>query len=144
MPGLYEPIWLLVLLVIPVLAGLYYYIIRKKKKEAIAFSRVAFAKSALGDAQRSKRSHILFVVALATIALLVIGLADPHIPLAQTKEGTNVILVIDDSGSMQATDYQPSRIEAAKSQPNSLLEISARRTRPVSFSLTPARPRSRT
>ena len=115
MPGLYEPIWLLVLLVIPVLAGLYYYIIRKKKKEAIAFSRVAFAKSALGDAQRSKRSHILFVVALATIALLVIGLADPHIPLAQTKEGTNVILVIDDSGSMQATDYQPSRIEAAKS-----------------------------
>ncbi|MFA7694475.1 MAG: VWA domain-containing protein [Methanoregula sp.] len=115
MSGFYEPLWLPVLLVIPVLAGIYYYVIRKKKQEAIAFSRIAFVKSALGDAQKSKRTHILFIVALAVIGLLVIGLADPHIPLEQTKEGTNVILVIDDSGSMQATDYQPSRIEAAKS-----------------------------
>ena len=115
MSGFYEPLWLLALVMIPVLAGVYWYIIRKKKQEAIAFSRIAFVKSALGDAKKSRRTHILFVVTLAVIGLLVIGLADPHIPLEQTKEGTNVILVIDDSGSMQATDYQPSRIEAAKS-----------------------------
>ena len=72
-------------------------------------------KSVLGDAKRSKRTHILFVLTLVVIGLLVIGLADPHVPIGQKKEGMNVILVIDDSGSMQATDYQPSRIEAAKS-----------------------------
>ena len=33
----------------------------------------------------------------------------------------NVILVIDDSGSMQATDYRPSRIEAAKSAAENLV-----------------------
>ncbi|MFA6364470.1 VWA domain-containing protein [Methanoregula sp.] len=115
MSGFYEPLWLLALVVIPILAGVYWYIIRKKKQEAIAFSRIAFVKSALGNAQKSKRTHVLFIVALAVIGLLVIGLADPHIPLEQTKEGTNVILVMDISGSMQATDYQPSRIEAAKS-----------------------------
>ncbi|HNX17505.1 MAG TPA: VWA domain-containing protein [Methanoregula sp.] len=115
MTGFYEPVWLAALLVLPVLAGIYWYIFRKKKQEAIVFSRLAFIKSALGDAKKSRRIHILFVITLAVIGLLVIGLADPHIPLEQTKEGTNVILVIDDSGSMQATDYQPSRIEAAKS-----------------------------
>jgi Ca-activated chloride channel family protein len=115
MSGFYEPLWLLALIVIPVLAGIYFSVIRKKKQEAIAFSRIAFVKSALGDARKKRRTHILFVTALVIIGLLVLGLADPRIPLEQTKEGVNVIFVIDDSGSMQATDYQPSRIEAAKS-----------------------------
>ncbi|MCK7507986.1 MAG: VWA domain-containing protein [Desulfobacterales bacterium] len=47
------------------------------------------------------------------MALLFIGLADPHIALDQTKAGVNVVLAIDDSGSMQASDYQPTRLEAA-------------------------------
>jgi len=121
MPGFYEPAWLPVLLVIPILAGVYYFVIRKKKNEAIAFSQIAFVKSALGDKPKSRRSHILFIVNLAAIGLLILGLADPHIPLEQTKEGVNVVLVIDDSGSMQATDYKPSRIEAAKSAADILL-----------------------
>jgi len=121
MSGFYEPAWLFALLLLPVLAGVYWYITRKKKQEAIAFSRIAFVKSALGDARKSKRAHILFIVALAVIGLLVIGLADPHIPLEQTKEGTNVILVLDISGSMQANDYQPSRIEAAKTSAEQLV-----------------------
>ena len=144
MSGFYEPLWLLALLVIPVLAGIYYYVIRKKKQEAIAFSRIAFVKSALGDAQKSKRTHLLFIIALAAIGLLVVALADPHIPLEQTKEGVNVILVIDDSGSMQATDYQPTRLEAAKSAAELLVGNLDPKDSPVSFSLNPARRRWRT
>jgi Ca-activated chloride channel homolog len=121
MSGFSEPAWLFALLVLPVLVGVYWYITRKKKQEAIAFSRVAFVKSALGDAKKSRRAHVLFVVTLAVIGLLVIGLADPHIPLEQTKEGTNVILVLDISGSMQANDYQPTRIEAAKTAAEQLV-----------------------
>jgi len=121
MSGFYEPAWLFALLVLPVLAGVYWYITRKKKQEAIAFSRVSFVKSALGDAKKSRRAHVLFIVALAVIGLLVIGLADPHIPLEQTKEGTNVILVLDISGSMQASDYQPTRIDAAKTAAEQLV-----------------------
>ena len=115
MPGFYNPIWLWGLLLIPVLVAVYLWVTKKKKREAIIFSNIAFVKSALGDAKKSRRTHILFVLALAAIALLCIGLADPHIPIEQTKEGVNVVLVIDDSGSMQANDYKPSRIEAAKS-----------------------------
>lgn len=121
MPGFSDPIWLLGLLLLPVLAAAYLWITRQKKTEAIRFSRLAFVKSALGDGKKSRRTHLLFGIALVAIALLVIGLADPHIPLEQTKDGVNVVLVIDDSGSMQADDYQPSRIEAAKSAADTLL-----------------------
>jgi len=122
MPGFYDPIWLAGLILIPVLAAVYLWMMRQRKVEAIRFSRLAFVKSALGDVKKSKRSHLLFAIALLAIAFIVIGLANPHIPLEQTKEGVNVVLVIDDSGSMQATDYQPTRIEAAKSAGDILIK----------------------
>jgi Ca-activated chloride channel family protein len=121
MPGFNEPLWLAALIAIPVLAGIYYYVTRKKKQEAITFSRVGYVQSALANTKKSQRTQVIFLLALAAIGLLVIGLADPYIPLPQTKAGVNVILVIDDSGSMKATDYQPSRLEAAKSAAENLV-----------------------
>jgi Ca-activated chloride channel homolog len=121
MAGFYNPAWLLGLLLIPVLAVLYLRVIRKKKQEALVFSNIAFAKSALGNRQQSRRVHILFAIALAVIALLFIGLADPHVALDQAKTGVNVVLAIDDSGSMQANDYPPTRLEAAKSAADTLI-----------------------
>jgi Ca-activated chloride channel family protein len=53
---------------------------------------------------------------------MIIGFANPHIPLEQSKEGVNVVLVIDVSGSMQATDYEPNRLEAAKDSAKILVE----------------------
>jgi len=119
--GFSEPTWLLGLLIVPVLAGLYIWVTGRKKREAIAFSSLAFAKSVLGDKKKSRRTHLAFGIALAIISLLIIGLADPHIPLEQTKEGVNVVLVLDDSGSMQATDYSPTRLESAKSAADLLI-----------------------
>jgi Ca-activated chloride channel family protein len=121
MAGFYNPAWLWGLLLLPVLVAAYYLVIRKKKQEALLFSQIAFVKSALGDKQKSRRVHLLFIIALAAIALMFIGLADPHISLDQEKVGVNVIIVIDDSGSMQASDYPPTRLEAAKSSADSLI-----------------------
>ncbi len=59
---------------------------------------------------------------MATIGLIIIGFANPHIPLEQSKEGVNVVLVIDVSGSMQATDYKPDRLEVAKNSAKILVE----------------------
>jgi Ca-activated chloride channel family protein len=122
MPGFYNPVWLTGLLLIPVLAVLYWFATKKKKQESLVFSNVAFARSALGNRQKSWRVHLLFVLALAAIALLFIGLADPHISLDQAKTGVNVVLAIDDSGSMQASDYAPTRLEAAKSAADLLIQ----------------------
>lgn len=76
----------------------------------------------MGDKKRTLRTHLLFYLALGAIALMLFGLADPYIPLKQTKKGVNVVLVIDNSGSMQATDYSPNRLEAAKNSAEILIK----------------------
>jgi Ca-activated chloride channel homolog len=119
----FESPWVLIFLIsIPVLYYIYKKIIDKKKKDAIRFSNIGFIKSALGDKKKSKRNDILFYIALLVLVFMIIGFANPHIPLKQAKEGVNVVLVLDVSGSMQATDYQPTRLEAAKRSAEILLD----------------------
>ena len=122
MAGFSNPWILIFLIILPI--GFYFYIriIEKKKKHAIKFSSLSFVKSALGDKKISKRSDLLFYLSLLIIGLMIIGFANPHIPLKQTKEGVNVVLVIDNSGSMKATDYSPNRLEAAKSSAEILIK----------------------
>jgi len=120
--GFDSQIVLIALLVIPGLYFLYYKIISKKRKEAIKFSNLEFIKSAIGNKRKFRRDLWLFYLSLATIGLMIIGFANPHIPLEQSKEGVNVVLVIDVSGSMQATDYKPDRLEAAKNSAKILVE----------------------
>jgi len=121
MTGFYHPEWLLALIVLPILYYYYYHETNRKKQEAIVFSHIGFLKSALHGSRQSSRPQTLLLLVLAAIGCIIIGLADPHIPLEQTKEGVNVILVLDVSGSMQATDYQPTRLESSKRSAEILL-----------------------
>jgi len=121
MAGFNDPIVLILLLSLPYLFYLYKKIIVRKKNEAIKFSNLGFIKSALGDKKKIKRDMLSFYLSLLIIGLMIIGFSNPHIPLEQTKEGVNVVLVIDISGSMQATDYIPTRLEAAKRSAEILL-----------------------
>jgi len=114
--------WVLIfLLIIPAIYYAHNLILQKKKRQAMKFSNISFIKSALGN-KKSKRNQTLFYLSLAAIALMIIGFAEPHIPLKQSKEGVNVIIVLDVSGSMQATDYKPNRLEAAKSSAEILIK----------------------
>ncbi|MBW2989762.1 VWA domain-containing protein [Candidatus Woesearchaeota archaeon] len=122
MAGFQSPWILISLLGIPMMVYLYRRILLKKKKEAIRFSNISFIKSLIGNKKRSKRSDMLFFLSLAAISLMIIGFSNPHIPLKKTKEGVNVVLVMDVSGSMQATDYKPTRLESAKSSAEILLK----------------------
>ena len=121
MTGFDSPYILTFLLIIPLIYYLYKKARIRKKNEAIKFSNLAFIKSALGDTKKSKRDVHLFYMSLVAIGLIIIGFANPHIPLEQTDKGENVVLVMDVSGSMQAQDYSPSRMEAAKSSAETLI-----------------------
>jgi len=120
--GFDSQIVLIALLILPGLYFLYRKIISKKKKEAIKFSNLEFIKSAEANKRKSHRDLWLLFISLAAIGSMIVGFANPHIPLAQSKEGVNVVLVIDVSGSMQATDYKPDRLEAAKNSAKTLVE----------------------
>jgi len=121
MAGFDNQFILIFLLFIPGLFYLYNKILSKKKKAAIQFSNLSYIKSAIGNKKKTKRDSLLFYISIGIIVLMVIGFADPHIPLEQTKEGVNVVLVIDVSGSMQAEDYPPNRLESAKRSAETLL-----------------------
>lgn len=119
----FETPWVLIFITaMPIIYYFYKKIIDKKKKDAIKFSNLSFIKSALGDKNKLKRTNTLFYLSLLILFFMIIGFAQPHIPLKQTKEGVNVILVLDVSGSMQATDYQPNRLEAMKKSAEILIK----------------------
>lgn len=118
--GFGDPRALLLLIVVP--AAYYFYRIHLKKKRASAlkFSSLDIVKGAAGK-RSTVREHLTFYLLLFSVSMMVVGFADPHIPWKGAREGVNVVLVIDVSGSMQATDYKPTRIEAAKKSAETLL-----------------------
>jgi hypothetical protein len=61
------------------------------------------------------RRNLLLLLQLLILALLVLALSRPYRTVEATVSG-NVILLIDVSASMQATDVPPSRLEAAKDE----------------------------
>lgn len=62
--------------------------------------------------QRLKR-NLLLLLQLLALALLVMALARPYLTVQARVQG-NVVLLVDASASMQATDVRPSRFEAAQ------------------------------
>ena len=122
MAGFSSPWILIFLAIVPMAYYFYKKIIQKNKKDAIKFSNIGFIKSALGDKKKSKRNELMFYLSLLVLVFMIVGFSNPHIPLKQTKEGVNVVLVLDDSGSMAADDYSPTRLEAAKNSAEILLK----------------------
>ena len=124
-----EPWVLLFLGIIPLLYYFYRIYCKKRKEAALKISTFSIVKeaSASTTSNRTKRStkfraHLPFIILIIAMALIIVGLADPMIPFKRAKKGVNVVLAIDDSGSMQATDYKPTRLEAAKAAAKTLIK----------------------
>ena len=112
---------LFALFVLPGFFFLYRFYTRSKKSNSLKFSNLQLVKSSLST-QSQIRKHLPFILILIAVALIIIGLADPRIPLENIKEGVNVVLVLDGSGSMAATDYLPTRLESAKNAAEILID----------------------
>lgn len=117
-----SPAILIFLALIPVIYYFYRKTLERKKKAAMKFSSLGFIKSVLGDRKKSRKLDLLFYLTLTALALMITGFANPAIPLMRSKEGVNVVMVMDVSGSMQAKDYEPNRLEAAKRAAEVLLK----------------------
>ena len=108
--------WVLwVLLVIPVLAFVYW----KRRKEMV--TEVIFSSVQPFDhVPRSLRDRLRDVpvgLRLLALSLFIIALARPQSVSSKenvSTEGIDIVLLIDISGSMQAEDFTPNRMQAAK------------------------------
>jgi Ca-activated chloride channel family protein len=108
-----EPLLLLGLLLVPVLLGLYVWAQRRRTRYAVRFTNLDLLAN-LAPRRPAWRRHVPPVIYLIAVAALVVGLARPSMVIAVPREDATVILAIDVSGSMQATDVAPTRLDAAR------------------------------
>lgn len=104
---------LLLLLLVPLFAAGYLWMQRRRRRYALRYASVALVRDAVGKGP-GKRRHVppaLFLLALAALGLAV---ARPQATVPVTEDLGTVVLAVDTSGSMQATDVSPNRMEATK------------------------------
>ena len=107
------PQMLLGLLLVPIAIGFYLWAQRRRSKYAVRFTNLDLLAN-LATKRPAWRRHLPPVLYLAAIAALLIGLARPTMVVPVPREDATVILAMDVSGSMRATDVSPTRLEAAK------------------------------
>jgi Ca-activated chloride channel homolog len=115
------PIFLLGLLVVPLGAALHVLAQRRRRRYAVRFPGTPVAAVAVPAAARWRRHVPSALLALAA-AGLVLALARPETTVAVPVEQASVALVMDTSGSMEADDVAPDRLQAARSAAEDFLD----------------------
>jgi Ca-activated chloride channel homolog len=113
--------WLLFsLLVLAAAVGLWLVAERRRMRYAVRYSNLDVLASVVPD--RSRLRLVPPVLFAAALALLLAGLARPHVERMFLKERATVILVVDTSRSMQSEDVKPTRLGAAQEAIHTFLD----------------------
>jgi Ca-activated chloride channel homolog len=106
--------WLLLgLLLVPLLALAYGAGERRRRRAAAALAAPPTRASVVPHGPGWRR-HAPIALAAVAMAGLVVALARPQVSVAVPAEQASIVLAMDHSGSMQATDVAPSRLVAAR------------------------------
>jgi Ca-activated chloride channel homolog len=132
-----EMLWLL--LAVPLLVAGYFYLLRRKQQGALKYANLGMVKEALGAGQRFRRHIPALLFLLALIAML-IAVARPAAVITLPSQHQTIILAMDVSGSMRATDVQPNRLAASQTAAKAFIaeQPSSVRIGVVSFAGTAA------
>lgn len=114
------PQFLWLLLALPLLVAAYLWLLRRKKKMAVRYASLSIVKEAMGGGAQWRR-HIPPMLFLLALAAMLLAAARPLAVIALPIQQETIILAIDVSGSMRATDVQPSRLVAAQNAAKAFL-----------------------
>jgi Ca-activated chloride channel family protein len=103
----------LLLLVVPLLLGVYAWSLRRRQPVGVRYSSLSLLRDVLPRTNALRR-HLPFVLVLAAASALVVAMSRPAVVLGVPASRTNVILAMDVSGSMCSGDIPPSRMEVAQ------------------------------
>jgi len=106
-----QNLWLL--LALPLLVLLYIWLLRRKRKLAVRYASLSVVKEAMGAGPQLRR-HIPPVLFLLALAAMLLAAARPVAVITLPSNQQTIILAMDVSGSMRATDVQPNRLVAAQ------------------------------
>jgi Ca-activated chloride channel homolog len=122
------PTLLISLLLIPVLLFIYFRIQHRRKNLAATYGALGIIRDSRGRGPGAQQ-HVPPIMFLGGITILLVSMARPQATVSVPRLEGTVLLTFDISGSMAATDLQPTRLEAAKvaasqfvkNQPSSVL-----------------------
>jgi Ca-activated chloride channel homolog len=112
---------LLLLLLVPALAALYVLVLRRRKHAAVRFASLALVREAMGGAP-SWRRHVPAALLLAALAAAILAIARPSAVITLPSQQRTIIMAIDVSLSMRASDVQPNRLAAAQAAARAFIE----------------------
>ncbi|MBE7474101.1 MAG: hypothetical protein DPW09_09840 [Anaerolineae bacterium] len=107
------PWFLLLLSLIPLLVALYIWLLKRKRRFAVRYSSLSLIREAL-PAGSLWRRHLPFALFLFSLTSLMIALARPVAGIEVPLSRTTIILALDVSRSMCATDVPPNRLTVAQ------------------------------
>ncbi|HPO21069.1 MAG TPA: VWA domain-containing protein, partial [Rubrivivax sp.] len=116
------------LLALPALVLLYLWLLRRRRRSTVRLASLSVAKAALGKGPGWRR-HVPPLLLLLAIGTLLVATARPLAVIALPQAQRTIILAMDVSGSMRATDVQPSRIVAAQEAAKSFVTSLPREVR---------------
>jgi Ca-activated chloride channel family protein len=117
-----SPWWLLALLVVVALVALYVLLQVRRKAYAARFTNVALLGTIVPK-RPGWRRHAAFGLLALGLATLVVSLAMPSTEVRVPRERATVVMAVDVSLSMQATDIEPDRFRAMQSAGKEFVDV---------------------
>lgn len=107
------PWFLLLLLLIPLIIAAYIGLLRRRNRYAVRYTSLSLVREALPKWSRWRR-HLPFALFLLGLTSLITALARPVAAVEVPLSRTTIILALDTSRSMCATDVFPNRLTVAQ------------------------------
>jgi len=101
------------LFAVPALLVAYWWLLRRRRRRAVPFSSVALIRAAQ-PSRGTWRRHLPVGLLLSALAVLTLAAARPQLKADVPVSASSVIVAVDVSGSMCATDVDPNRLSAAQ------------------------------
>ncbi len=114
------PQFLWLLLALPVLVLLYIWLLRRKKKMALRYASLSIVREAMGPSQNLRR-HLPPALFLLALLAMLLASSRPIAVVSLPSDHETIMLAMDVSGSMRATDVQPNRLVASQNAAKAFL-----------------------
>jgi len=115
------PLALLALAVIPVLVALYIDRDRRRVASQAEFGNPDLLPNMV-DREPGRLRYLPPLIMLVALVFLVVGVARPHATVNVPREEATIVLAMDVSRSMKATDVEPTRLDAARTAAKTFLD----------------------
>ena len=122
------PQFLWLLLAVPVLVAVYVWLLKRKKKLALRYASLSIVKEAMATGMHWRR-HVPPVLFLLAISVMLFAASRPFAVISLPSTQETIILAMDVSGSMRATDVKPNRLVASQEAAKAFLTELPRKVR---------------